>query len=566
MFADVGILSTLIFLPLLGGIILLFLPENDGVTESEEGVSQNSSTGLFSNLATLFALLTTLLTFVLSLMLVCDFTPSNTNYQFVEQASWIPAFGVQYLLGIDGISVLLVLLTTFLMPIIVLVSNSVKRSRKAYLFHMLALETAMLGTLLALDVFLFYVFWELMLAPMYFIIGIWGGKRKVYATLKFVLYTVFGSVLMLVGIFYVVWAYAAQNGGEVTFVLSELVAGTSLGVNEQTWLFLAFLLAFGIKVPLFPFHTWLPDAHVEAPTGGSIVLAGVLLKMGLYGFIRFAYPLFPIGAYIFGPLLAILAVIGIVYGALVAWAQHDIKKLVAYSSVSHLGYCVLGFVALNTMATTGSIYQMLNHGISTGALFLLVGVLYDRKHTREISDYGGLASKVPVFAFLFLVFTLSSIALPLTNGFIGEFMILAGSYQKYPVLTIVALSGVVLGAVYMLTLYMRTMFGDLDEEKNGDLEDVNSRELIALAPLFVMVFVMGIFPKPFLDIMEPTVSSYVKTMNVKIDDYGSHKAPAKKLALLTKNASGNIDTLQVDKGVEISKDLVNKMADSEEKH
>ncbi|MCB0334621.1 MAG: NADH-quinone oxidoreductase subunit M, partial [Bdellovibrionales bacterium] len=261
--------------------------------------------------------------------------------------------------------------------------------------------------------------------------------------------------------------------------------------------------------------TWLPDAHVEAPTGGSVVLAGVLLKMGLYGFIRFAYPLFPEGAVVFAPYLAILGAIGIVYGALVAWAQHDMKKLVAYSSVSHLGYCVLGFVALNTLATTGSIYQMLNHGVSTGALFLLVGVLYDRKHTREISAYGGLAGKIPVFAFLFLVFTLSSIALPLTNGFIGEFMILAGAYQAYPTLTIISVSGVILGAVYMLTLYMKTMYGDFSEERNGDLTDVNNRELATLIPLFVLVFVMGVYPKPFLSLIEPTVDQYVRDQRAR---------------------------------------------------
>jgi NADH-quinone oxidoreductase subunit M len=318
---------------------------------------------------------------------------------------------------------------------------------------------------------------------------------------------------MLVAIFFVISTYAEQNGGELTFLISDLVAGTALTLDQQIWLFAAFALAFGIKVPIFPFHTWLPDAHVEAPTGGSVVLAGVLLKMGLYGFIRFAYPLFPEGAVFFTPLLALLAVIGIVYGALVAWAQTDMKKLVAYSSVSHLGYCVLGFVAFNVVSTTGSIYQMLNHGISTGALFLLVGVLYDRKHTRAIADYGGLASKVPVFAFLFLVFTLSSIALPLTNGFVGEFMILLGSFEAFPELTIVAVTGVILGAIYMLTLYMRTMFGEIDEEKNGDLTDVNRTELVCFAPLFVLVFVMGIYPKPFLAMIEPSVEAYIESVD-----------------------------------------------------
>jgi NADH-quinone oxidoreductase subunit M len=300
----------------------------------------------------------------------------------------------------------------------------------------------------------------------------------------------------------------ADQAGTVSFLLEDLLQ-TNLTLREELWLFGAFALAFGIKVPIFPFHTWLPDAHVEAPTGGSVILAGVLLKMGLYGFIRYAYPLFPRGAEVFAPYIAVLAVIGIIYGALVAWAQTDIKKLVAYSSVSHLGFCVLGFVAFNVVSTTGSILQMLNHGISTGALFLLVGVLYDRRHTRLISEYGGLASKVPLFAFLFLVFTLSSIALPLTNGFVGEFMILAGSFKTFPGLTILALSGVVLGAVYMLTLYMKTVFGELDESKNGELTDVNARELVTFLPLLFLVFYMGIYPKPFTDRIEPTVEAYI---------------------------------------------------------
>jgi NADH-quinone oxidoreductase subunit M len=498
------------FIPIIGAVLLYLIPVFSEKSDGEGKLSRS------------FALLVTVGTFVVSLVVLGRFDGSNTQVQLAEHISWIPQFGINYTVGVDGISILLVMLTTFLMPIIVLASSSVTKSVRGYLFHMLALESAMLGTLVALDVFLFYVFWELMLAPMYFIIGIWGGKRRVYATLKFVLYTVVGSLLMLVAIFYVISAYGAQHGGQLSFLLSDLVGGTVLTLEEQIWLFAAFALAFGIKVPIFPFHTWLPDAHVEAPTGGSVVLAGVLLKMGLYGFIRFAYPLFPEGAQFFTPLLALLAVIGIVYGALVAWAQTDIKKLVAYSSVSHLGYCVLGFVAFNVVSTTGSIYQMLNHGISTGALFLLVGVLYDRKHTRLIADYGGLASKVPVFAFLFLVFTLSSIALPLTNGFVGEFMILLGSFKAFPELTAVAVLGVILGAIYMLTLYMKTMFGEIDEEKNGDLTDVNGRELACFAPLFVLVFVMGVYPKPFLALMEPTVTAYIESVNERREQLIKH--------------------------------------------
>jgi NADH-quinone oxidoreductase subunit M len=495
------LLSFLIFLPLLGALLLYLVPIFSEKSDPDSHASR------------WFAFGVSLITFFVSIFqLLTGFDGNITTMQFVENVPWIKQLGIHYYLGVDGISLWLVILTTFLMPIVIIASHSVHVSVRAYLFNMLVLETAMLGTLLAIDVFLFYVFWELMLAPMYFIIGIWGGRRKIYATLKFVLYTVVGSLLMLVAIMFVVWRYHEQNG-EVTFVLEKLISGTRFSLSEELWLFAAFALAFGIKVPIFPFHTWLPDAHVEAPTGGSVVLAGVLLKMGLYGFIRFAYPLFPRAAELFAPYIALLAVIGIVYGALVAWAQHDIKKLVAYSSVSHLGYCVLGFVAFNSISTSGSIIQMINHGISTGALFLLVGVLYDRRHTREISEYGGLAAKIPIFAFLFLVFTFSSIALPLTNGFIGEFLILIGSFNVFPGLTMIAVSGVILGAVYMLTLYMRTMYGELDEAKNGSLTDVNTRELVTFIPLLAVVFILGIYPQPMLARIQPTVDSYIKSVS-----------------------------------------------------
>lgn len=496
------ILSWLVFLPLIGACALYVVPAfwPKGDLEGER--------------ARVFSVCFSLMVFVLSLLLLRHFDPRNPGFQFVENYPWIPGFGISYAVGLDGISLWLVLLTTFLMPIICIASASVHAKRRGYLASMLVLQSAMLGTLVATDLFLFYVFWELMLAPMYFIIGIWGGSRRIYATLKFVLYTVFGSVLMLVAILFVVWRYYDQNHA-ITFDLATLLEATNLTLKEELWLFAAFGLAFGIKVPIFPFHTWLPDAHVEAPTGGSVVLAGVLLKMGIYGFLRFAYPLFPRGAEYFGVYLAALAVVGIVYGALVAWAQTDIKKLVAYSSVSHLGYCVLGLAAFNSVSTAGSIYQMLNHGITTGALFLLVGVLYDRRHTRLISEYGGLAGKVPVFAFLFLVFTFSSIALPLTNGFIGEFMILAGSFKSFPWLTAVGGTGVVLGAIYMLTLYMKSMFGELDLSKNGELTDVNFREIATFAPLLVMVFWMGLWPQPFLDRMEPTINNYLLRVQVR---------------------------------------------------
>ncbi len=491
-----NLLSLIVFIPLIAALLLGVSPK----------VSEKFSRG--------FAFVASIITFLLSLLILDRFDVNDPGIQLLENYSWIPSFGINYKIGIDGISLWLVLLTTFLMPLIVTASVSVHSKVKGYLVCMLALESAMLGALVSLDLFLFYLFWELMLAPMYFIIGIWGGARRVYATLKFVLYTVAGSVLMLVAILFVVWrAYELSQPQLVTFDLEALLANTSFSITEELWLFLAFAIAFGIKVPVFPFHTWLPDAHVEAPTGGSVVLAGVLLKMGIYGFLRFGYPLFPRAAEQFSLFICILAVIGIIYGALVAWAQSDIKKLVAYSSVSHLGYCVLGLVALNSVSTTGSIYQMLNHGVSTGALFLLVGVLYDRKHTRQIADYGGLAAKVPLFAALFLIFTLSSIALPLTNGFVGEFMILAGSFKTFPWLTAVAGIGVILGAVYMLTLYKETVFGELDPAKNGDLEDVNTRELLTFAPLLVLVFVMGIYPQPFIERIEPSVNQYLSLLD-----------------------------------------------------
>jgi NADH-quinone oxidoreductase subunit M len=501
LFQTFPFLSAVTWLPLFGAVLLYLVP----------GLGND-------RLARGFSLTVTLVTFVLSLVMMSAFDFMDPGFQFAEKRMWIESFGVHYALGVDGISIFLVLLSTFLMPIVVVASHSVESRVRDYLAAMLVLETAMIGTLVAVDLFLFYVFWELMLAPMYLIIGIWGGKRRIYASLKFVLYTFVGSVLMFVAIFYIVWKHHLQLGEAATpTFLLEALLNTNFTLTEQLWLFGAFALAFGIKVPLFPFHTWLPDAHVEAPTGGSVILAGVLLKMGIYGFFRFAYPLFPNAAEVYAPYLAALAVAGIIYGACVAWVQTDMKKLVAYSSVSHLGYCVLGLVAFTSISASGSIYQMLNHGVSTGALFLLVGVLYDRKHTRMIADYGGLAAKVPVFAFLFLVFTLSSIALPLTNGFIGEFLILTGSFQTFPVLTTLAVSGVVLGAVYMLTLYMKTMFGEIDEAKNGDLTDVRPIELATFAPLLILVFVMGIYPQPMLRAMQPSVDQFVKTTRERAD-------------------------------------------------
>lgn len=484
-------LSAIVWLPLIGALGLLLLPAGDSV----ENHARVRSLAIVATLATL----------LISLVALTRFSPTTAGYQLVESSRWIESLGIRYELGVDGVSISLVLLTTILMPLVILASHSIRESLRGYIACMLVLESAMLGTLVALDVFLFYVFWEFMLAPMYLIIGIWGGKRRIYASMKFVLYTVFGSVLMFSAILYTAWAYYEQSGSGIpSFNLTDLLQAR-FSLQEQLWLFGAFALAMCIKVPLFPLHTWLPDAHVEAPTGGSVVLAGVLLKMGIYGLFRFAYPLFPDGADALSGLIAVLAVIGIIYGACVAWVQPDIKKLVAYSSVSHLGYCVLGLVAGTAASVTGSAVQMINHGISTGALFLLVGVLYDRTHTRLIADYGGIAGKVPVFAFLFLVFTLSSIALPLTNGFIGEFMILSGSFPVFPTLTTIALGGVVLGAVYMLTLYMRTMYGEMNPAREEDVTEVSWVESLTVAPLLVLVFWIGLFPQPLVSLIEPSV-------------------------------------------------------------
>jgi NADH-quinone oxidoreductase subunit M len=443
-----------------------------------------------------------LLSFVVSLQVLNLFSAHDTGFQFVKTATWLPSIGARYIVGVDGLSVWFLVLTTFLSFLVIFASDSVKKNLHGYLACMLLLETGMLGAFLALDILTFYVFWELMLIPMYFIIGIWGGKRRVYAAVKFVLYTALGSLLMLVAIVYLAWSYH-QQFGHMSFYLGDWT-NLQLTFAEELWLFAAFALAFSIKVPIFPLHTWLPDAHVEAPTGGSVILAGVLLKMGLYGLIRFGMPIFPGAVAATSPLFFILGVVGIVYGALMAWVQTDIKKLVAYSSVSHLGFCVIGYAALNIRGIQGCVLQMISHGISTGALFFLVGVLYDRKHTRLIADYGGLATKVPVFSAVFLIFTLSSIGLPLTNGFVGEFLILLGGFLTQPGLTVVAVSGVVLGAVYMLSLYRRVVFGTFSQEKNGDLTDLNLREKFVFLPLLVLVFWIGLFPRPILTRVEPS--------------------------------------------------------------
>jgi len=426
----------------------------------------------------------------------------------VERHRWLPEFGVQYLLGVDGVSLFLVLLTTLLTVLVALAAfGDVHKRVREYMILMLVLETGMLGTLLALDLILFYVFWEVMLVPMYLLIGVWGGPRRIYAAIKFALYTMFGSLLMLVAILYLAGLHR-QATGAFSFDLLKLY-DLSIEPSTQLWLFAAFALAFAIKVPMFPLHTWLPDAHVEAPTGGSVILAGVLLKMGTYGFLRFAWPLFPTAAAEAAPYIMAIAVIGILYGALVALVQPDLKKLVAYSSVSHLGFVMLGIAAMNVEGVSGAVFQMLNHGLSTGALFLAVGAIYERRHTRQIADFGGLWKIVPVYSVFFLIAMLSSVGLPGLNGFVGEFLCLLGAFGRDPRFVAPAVLGVVLGALYLTWMYQRVIFGPVTHEENRALADLSPREIAVFAPILALVFFMGVYPKPLLARMEPSVAAIV---------------------------------------------------------
>jgi NADH-quinone oxidoreductase subunit M len=438
---------------------------------------------------------------------------SNTwEMQFVENIPWISQFGISYHMGIDGISVLLVLLTTFLSALAILSTwSAVTEGVKGYMISLLFLEVGMLGVFCALDFVLFYVFWEVMLIPMYFIIGIWGGPRRIYAAVKFFIYTMSGSVLMLVAILVLYFMYYKATGVFTFDILTYYNLG--LPSNVQFWLFLAFFLAFAIKVPMFPFHTWLPDAHVEAPTAGSVILAGVLLKMGTYGFLRFSLPIFPQATVDFIPLILCLSVIGIIYGAMVSLAQDDIKKLVAYSSVSHLGYCMLGMFALNMEGVKGSIIQMINHGLSTGALFMIVGILYERRHTRLISEYGGILKVMPIFAALFLLVAFSSMGVPGLNGFVGEVLILMGSFKAALWYGLAATTGLVLGAVYLLWMYKRVMYGAITKEENLGLKDMTGREYAYLVPIIVFIVWIGVAPKPFLDKMDASVQHLLEVVN-----------------------------------------------------
>jgi NADH-quinone oxidoreductase subunit M len=480
------ILSTLIFIPLLGAAAVLLQSDEEAIWRS--------------------AFIFSLIPLAISFYVFLAFAPGRTGYQFVEHYEWIPQFGISYHVGIDGISLFLVILTTILISLSLLYSGGgdIETRPREFCFLMLLLETGLLGALLAIDLFLFYAFWEVMLVPMYFLIGIWGHGRKIYATFKFVLFTMLGSLLMLVAILYLVGA-ARAHLGTYSFDLPDLYQ-VPLTHTEACWLFAGFAIAFAIKVPMWPVHTWLPDAHTGAPTAGSVILAGVMLKMGTYGFLRFAIPLFPVVAVEAAPLFMTLAVVGIIYGALVAMVQPDLKRLVAYSSVSHLGFVMLGIFALDPQGMEGAIYQMINHGLSTGALFLLVGMIYLRRHTREISEFGGLWKSVPVYAAVFMFVMLSSIGLPGLNGFVGEFLIMLGAFLSYKVAVYFAVTGLVLGALYMMWAYERVMWGPISKAINETIADLNRREIAVMVPLMALMLVLGLFPKPLLSRMEPSVT------------------------------------------------------------
>jgi NADH-quinone oxidoreductase subunit M len=485
-FLSTHLVTLLIFVPVAGAVLTALVPRANEVLQKTLGLATSGAT------------------FVLSLLLVSGFR-DLARLQFVERRPWIPAWGISYHVGVDGLSLWLVILTTFLTPLCLLGSwSSIDKRVREFVVFMLLLEAGMVGVFVAQDLFLFYVFWEAMLIPMYFLIGIWGHERRVYAAVKFFLYTFAGSVLMLVA-FLVLY----KRAGLGTFDLPALAAAP-LAPSYQTWLFLACALAFAIKVPMWPFHTWLPDAHVEAPMAGSVLLAGVLLKMGGYGFLRLAIPLFPDAAMRFAPLVGVLAVVGIVYGALVSLVQPDLKKLVAYSSVSHLGFVMLGIAAFTTTGLVGSVYQMLNHGISTGALFFLVGFLYDRRHTRLISEFGGLKAVMPWYFAVFFLIGLSSIAMPGMNGFVGEFLILVGSWTFRPWMVVVASLGVILAAGYLLWVVKRVFYGDVANPKNAGLRDLSWREATVLVPLVALAIFMGVASPLFTRRIEPSVDALVR--------------------------------------------------------
>ncbi len=487
------ILSTLIFLPLAGALLLLFV--------------QNEA------FARYWALGVTTLTAVLSVPLLTNFDSTSAKFQFAEQLSWIKSLNIQYVIGVDGISILLVMLTTLIMPLCVLASWSYIKTRvQPFMICLLIMETAMLGVFVALDFVLFYILWEAMLIPMYLLIGIWGGPRKIYASIKFFLYTLAGSIMLLVGI---IWLYKTNN---YSFFIPDMM-WQNYSLTAQIYLFLAFFLAFAIKVPMFPFHTWLPAAHVEAPTAGSVILASVLLKMGTYGFLRFALPITPEATSLFMPYVLWLSIAGIIYGGFTALAQHDMKKLIAYSSVGHMGFVTLGIFVLNAEGIEGAILQMINHGITTGALFLCVGMIYERTHSRELRSATGVGKFMPIYVTFLTFFSLSSFGFPGTNSFVGEFMILAGTFKHNTALALAAIPGAVLAAAYMLRMLQKIVWGGTDNPDQSWLNDLNVREIATLSPFLFFVFWIGLGPQPFIDLMHISITNL-------LDQFHAHQCHA----------------------------------------
>lgn len=495
------LLTYLLLTPIIGSILVLFFKQEQ------------------IKLIRWFALAVSTIAFVISVIIYFNFDSANPQFQFVHNVLWIDSLNISYNVGVDGISLLLVLLTTFLTPLTFLSTwKAIEKNVKMFTFSMLFLEAGMLGVFISLDIFLFYIFWEAMLIPMYFIIGVWGGERRIYASVKFFIYTMVGSLLMLVAIIWLA-VYASDLTGKFTTNLIELYkVGPIIPHQIQAWMFGAFFISFAIKVPLFPLHTWLPDAHVEAPTAGSVILAGVLLKMGTYGMLRFCLPLFPQSSVEFAPIISVFAVIGIIYGALVSMVQTDMKKLVAYSSVSHLGFVVLGTFAMTIESVQGAVIQMINHGLSTGALFLLVGIIYERTHRRDIAYYGGIAKIVPLYSVALMLASLSSIGLPGLNGFIGEFLILLGSFKSIVLnnwwFTAFAATGVIFAAVYLLWMYQRVVFGEVtNQDLPHHLTDINTRELIVLIPIFVFVVWIGVYPNTFLKMTEVSTQNILQQVS-----------------------------------------------------
>lgn len=492
-----NILSLTIFAPIVLAFLILFMKK-----ENETMIKW-------------YAMIVSLIPFVLSLVLFFTYNPANPEYQFVEKFKWITALNSYYSLGIDGISMLLIVLSAFIIPICILASwNTIRIRVKEYYFLILLLEGTLVGVFSAQDLILFYIFWEFILIPMYFMIGIWGGDERIYATVKFFLYTMFGSLLLLIGIIWLGFLCQPMIGEFTTDMSRLTLVSPSIAADKQTYLFILFTLSFLIKVPLFPFHTWLPDAHVQAPTSGSVILAAILLKMGTYGLLRFSLPLFPAGFVAMTPYIAVLATVGIIYGALVSIVQKDVKKLVAYSSVSHMAFIVLGTFALTQEAMQGGVIQMVNHGLSTGALFLIVGMLYERRHTKLIAEYGGLMKVMPVLSVIFMVVVFSSIGLPGLNGFIGEFLVLIGSYKSVnlgtPVYSILSTTAVILAAVYLLWMFQRVMLGPIENDKNKDLKDISKIELATVLPLLIFIVWIGVYPSTFLSKTETSVKRIIE--------------------------------------------------------